>query len=130
MQKPELKFAIDAAASVLGDGIVRETIGGEALAAAHDVNKWAPFSVVHGEAWSEKKIVLLDPLAIKAAAIEHDADVRVMLKREVFKRGVPSAKGVTVGGDDIDGIAVGYADVDVSTGKDLRLRRRCDEHQA
>ncbi len=123
MKKPELKFAIDAAAGVFCDGIVGEAVGGEALAAAHDVNEGPPLAVVHGKARADKEVVLLDALAIEAAAIENDADMRVMGKRKIFKGGIPSAKGVTVGGNDIDPILVGDTDVNVSTGKDLRLRR-------
>lgn len=128
MKNPELKFSIHAAAGVFRDRIVRETIGSESLAPAHNVNKWPPFSVIHAEAWSEEQVIFLDSLPIETAAIEHDADVRVMLKRKVFEGRVPSAKSVAVGGDDIDAILVGNADIDIATGKDLRLRRSYQQH--
>jgi len=123
MEKPELKFAIDAAAGIFGYGIVREAVGGEALAAAHDVHKRAPLAIVCGKLGPQEQVVLLNAYAVKAAAIEHRAEVRMARQRKIFEGSVPSTKGVSVGGDDIDTILVSNTDINVTTRKNLRPRR-------
>jgi len=129
MKKEELEFAIGAAASIFGDGVMGYVVRGHALRAAHDVDEQAPLSIVNREPGAEEKVVLLNALAIKTAAIEHGAEIGAAGEGEILEGGIPSAEGVTVGRDDVDGIAVGCTNVNISTREQLSSGGGCEQHE-
>lgn len=54
MQKPELELAIDTAARIFCNWIMGKSIGGEPLAASHDVHERPPLPIIHRKPRSKK----------------------------------------------------------------------------
>lgn len=130
VHEEELELAIDSAADVFSERVMTYVVRQHALGSAHHLYEWPPLSIIHGEPWSDKKVVLLDADPIEAASIQHHPNVGVPGEGEVFNGGVPSAKGIAVGSDHVDEIAVGSSDIHIPTGEQLRSRGGGEQHQA
>src|SRR5580700_1750492 len=128
LQEKELELAIHPATNVLDEGMKRLIVRRILLNTGHGMHERAPFSASHRDPWSENQVVLLNSLPVKAACINHHPKVRVTGKRQILKRGIPSAKRKTV--HNIDGIGVRNSDVYVSTWDQLSPRYRREHRQA
>lgn len=130
VHKEELELTIHAAADVFRDGVMAYVVRQHPLGSDHHLYEWPPLSIIHGEPGTYKKVVLLDADPVEATSIQHHANVRVPGEGKVFNGGIPSAKGIAVGRDHIDEIAVGSSDVHIPTREQLRSRCGREQHKA
>ena len=85
MKEKELELAIHAAAKVLRNWIVRHRVRSGSLHPAHQLHKWTPLSPRDGKPGTEKHVVLLNILPVKAAPIKHKPKVRMAGKRKILE---------------------------------------------
>ena len=130
VHKEKLELAIHAAADVFGDRVVTYVVRQHPLGSAHHLYEWPPLSIILREPGPDKNVVLLDADPVEAASIQHYPKVGMPGEGKVFNGGVPSAKGIAVGSDHIDEIAVGNSDIYISTREQLRSRWGREQHQA
>jgi hypothetical protein len=118
----ERQLIVGAAAKIDSQRIIDVAAGIDVLDSGHGVGERPPLSVIGVEAGTDKSVVLRDAessdaFAIKAAAVEHEAEVLNARKRKHFDRAVESFVALRIA--DVIELAIGNAGVDVSIGKQL-----------
>src|SRR5579864_4566332 len=112
----EPQLVIDAAAHVDHQRVVHKAIGVEVPDASHGIDERAPLSEIRRDTRPGHGIVLGYAFAIKAAAIDDQADARKAGERECLERTGPPSIALLV--DLIGKLSVRNASVNVSIGKE------------
>src|ERR1035438_1200535 len=124
----EGKFIVGAAADVDRERVIDEAVGVYVADASHGMHEGAPFSVGDRKARTADDVILLDPGAIKAAAIGDQAEAGETGEGNGFVRAGPAA--ITLLVDDVGELSVGDSGVDVAIGKkSVELCRHRDREQ-
>src|SRR5271165_6678348 len=116
-----MELAIDPTADVFRNWIVGYAVRGISLYPSHDLQERTPLSVGVRNPGTEKHVVLLNPFAVKAAAIEHHPQKGESGERQRLGRRIPAPKRIAV--HHVDGIRLGDSYIKVSTRNKLGSRQ-------